>query len=222
VPVLDAGGSPRQSNGLADLGHGHGCARAGGGGAARAQPRQERQDGRPYHAAAPRSAGGAGHVAGCTRGHGDPRTAHSLLRARGWVVARHRALMVASPLDIADDGRLCGACRAPHLHDACGAPRVAGWGESPGCARTRGPYQSRHDATLHRRRYEGQTHARRAAGTRSRPATAACTRLGRSAPATVCPRRRWRSRPPHRRPSMLPAGTTGLATVLTRPRFIHG
>ena len=70
--------------------------------------------------------------------------------------------MVSSALYVAENGRLFVAFWAPHLHDACGAPRVAGRRESPGRAGARRPYQSRHDATLHRGRYRGQAQARRA------------------------------------------------------------
>jgi len=86
-----------------------------------------------------------------------------------------------------------------------------------------------HDPTLHRGRYGGQAHARRAAVTRAHPATAACTQLGRDAPSATalcdggCLAHRTR------RLGVLPAGTTGLATVfpwsptlLTRPCFVHG
>jgi hypothetical protein len=43
-----------------------------------------------------------------------------------------------------------------------GAPRVADRGESAGRAGTRRPYQSGHNATLHRGGYRGQAQARRA------------------------------------------------------------
>ncbi len=60
------------------------------------------------------------------------------------------------------DGRLFVALGPPHLHYPCGAQSLAGRGESPGRAGTRGPYQPGHDATLHRGRYGGQAQARRA------------------------------------------------------------
>ena len=37
----------------------------------------------------------------------------------------------------------------PHLHYACGAPRVAGRGQSPGRAGARGPYEPGDDPALH-------------------------------------------------------------------------
>jgi len=98
-----------------------------------------------------------------TRGHGDPRAADPLLGTGGRVVGCHRALVVPSALYVAEDGRVFVAFWAPYLHYACGAPRVAGRGESPGRAGAGGPYQPRHDATLHRGRYRGQAQARRAA-----------------------------------------------------------
>ena len=85
-----------------------------------------------------------------------------LFSERGWVVGCHRAFVVPSAVYVAQDGRLFVAFRAPHLHYACCTPRVAGRRESPGRAGARGPYQPRHDATLHRGRYGGQAQARRA------------------------------------------------------------
>jgi integrase len=77
-----------------------------------------------------------------------------LFSERG-AVARHCALMVSSALYIAEDGRLFVALGPPHVHYPRGAQSVASWGESPGRAGTRRPYQSGHDATLHRGRYRG-------------------------------------------------------------------
>jgi integrase len=53
------------------------------------------------------------------RGHGHPRAADSLLRARGRVVAGHRALVVPSAVYLAQDGRLFVALGTPHLHHPC-------------------------------------------------------------------------------------------------------
>ena len=60
------------------------------------------QDGRPHHSAAPRPPGRAGDVADRARGYGHPRAADPLLRARGWVVAGHRALVVPSAVYLAE------------------------------------------------------------------------------------------------------------------------
>src|SRR4030095_12524809 len=49
-------------------------------------------------------------------GHGHPRAAASLLRARGWVVAGHRALVVPSAVYLAPDGRLFVALPEAHPH----------------------------------------------------------------------------------------------------------
>src|SRR5262249_53083795 len=166
-----------------------------------------RQDGRPHHSPAPRPPGGAGHVADGAWGHGHARPADPVLGAGWGTLARHRALVVPSPLYLAQDGRVFVALGTPHLYYACGAPSLPGRGESPGRAGARGPYQPRHDATLYRGGYGGQAQARRAP----------VNQAGVSAPDRT------------RSAASLPAGTTGLATLFpwsptlrTRPRFVHG
>src|SRR5215470_7365406 len=109
----------------------------------------------------------AGRVADAARGYGHPRTANPVFGAGWGPVTGDRALMVSSALYVAENGRVFVAFRAPHLHYACGAPRVAGRGESPGRAGARRPYQPGHDATRHRGRYRGQAQARRAPVSRS-------------------------------------------------------
>jgi integrase len=74
--------------------------------------------------------------------------------------AGDRAPVVPSALYVAEDGRVFVAFRPSHLHYACCVQSLAGGGQSPGRPGTRGPYQSGHDATLHRGRYRGQAQAR--------------------------------------------------------------
>ena len=91
------------------------------------------------------------------------------LSTRLWAVARHCALMVSSALYVAEDGRLFVAFRPPDVHYPRRAQSLAGRGQSPGRAGTCGPYQPRHDATLHRGGYRGQAQARRAPVSRGLP-----------------------------------------------------
>ena len=81
----------------------------------------------------------------------------------GGVVTSDSALMVSSALYVAENGRLFVAFRAPHLHHARCPQSLAGRGQSPGRAGTRGAYQPGHNAALYRGRYGGQAQARRVA-----------------------------------------------------------
>src|SRR5262245_45432092 len=90
-------------------------ARVGGGGAPRAAPRQEGEDGRPHHAPASRPPGRARDVAAGAWRHGHARPADPGLGA-GWeTVARPRALMVSSALSLTAHGRLFVARGTPPL-----------------------------------------------------------------------------------------------------------
>jgi integrase len=53
--------------------------------------------------------------------HGHPRAVDPLFGAGGRAVPGDRALVVPSPLYLAEDGRVFVALGTPHLHYACGA-----------------------------------------------------------------------------------------------------
>ncbi len=101
-----------------------------------------------------------------------PGTADHLLGAGRGVVACHRTLVVSSVVYLAADGGLFVTLRPPDIHYARRTQNLAGGRQSAGRARTRGAYQPRHDATVHRGGHRGQAEAGRAAMTRSGQATA--------------------------------------------------
>jgi hypothetical protein len=61
------------------------------------------------------------------RGHGHACTAAPVLGAGWGAVGGDRALMVSSALYVVENGRLCVACRAPHLYYAGRTQSLAGW-----------------------------------------------------------------------------------------------
>ena len=124
-------------------------------------------------------------------------------------VAGHRALMVPSALYVAEDGRLFVALRAPHLHYPGCAQSLAGRGQVSGTCRS-WPYTS---LAMTQRYIEGDARPSASSSRCCKPVWGGDTRP--YAAGEMLAHRTRQAAP-------LPAGTTRLAPVLPRPRFIHG